>query len=541
MIFLNQNKMKKRIRIPISFQISLFLVIIAFIPVVVMMSLTTYENQQLEMLESLNVQQGRIAASALASFGVTEENALKILKNMNGNFISRIRILDKNAELLADSALIDISKKTQNETENESAVYSVREQKKQNVGSQDSFIYKLFSFPIRVYRKIMRQPAQSVYETADFYNGKKKFDGEEIKSALRGKYGAATRISGGNQVSVTLYSAIPVKDESGEISGIVLVCRSTYKILQNLYDLRKDLALVYFKSLIAVALIALFFTFRISMPLKKLSLEAGDCADKKGRIFFTNFTGAKRHDEIGELSRSFSNLVERLNKRIQFSQAFSSDISHEFKNPLTAIRSSSELLKCPELSDEERNELSNAVIDEVNHLQMLLTGVRNISKIDSGEEVNYEEIPVVPFLQNVIRRLEKKYADVKKIKIWLKYSVPDDFSVKIPEEYFDRIAENLIDNAASFASTVEVTLSSCSENGFVLTVEDDGKGINPDDISKIFERFYSERDDSQKHCHTGLGLSIVKSITDVLDGEIYAGNSGELGGAKFSVKFSKLK
>ena len=170
--------MKKRIRIPISFQISLFLVIIAFIPVVVMMSLTTYENQQLEMLESLNVQQGRIAASALASFGVTEENALKILKNMNGNFISRIRILDKNAELLADSALIDISKKTQNETENESAVYSVREQKKQNVGSQDSFIYKLFSFPIRVYRKIMRQPAQSVYETADFYNGKKKFDGE---------------------------------------------------------------------------------------------------------------------------------------------------------------------------------------------------------------------------------------------------------------------------------------------------------------------------------------------------------------------------
>ena len=147
----------------------------------------------------------------------------------------------------------------------------------------------------------------------------------------------------------------------------------------------------------------------------------------------------------------------------------------------------------------------------------------------------------MPFLQNVIRRLEKKYADVKKIKIRLKYSVPDDFSVKIPEEYFDRIAENLIDNAASFASTVEVTLSSCSENGFVLTVEDDGKGINPDDISKIFERFYSERDDSQKHCHTGLGLSIVKSITDVLDGEIYAGNSEELGGAKFSVKFSKLK
>ena len=80
-----------------------------------------------------------------------------------------------------------------------------------------------------------------------------------------------------------------------------------------------------------------------------------------------------------------------------------------------------------------------------------------------------------------------------------------------------------------------------SDRTLYVEVEDDGKGINPDDISKIFERFYSERDDSQKHCHTGLGLSIVKSITDVLDGEIYAGNSEELGGAKFSVKFSKLK
>ena len=140
--------MKKRIRIPISFQISLFLVIIAFIPVVVMMSLTTYENQQLEMLESLNVQQGRIAASALASFGVTEENALKILKNMNGNFISRIRILDKNAELLADSALIDIPHKAQNETGNESAASSGREPKKQNAGSQESVLYHLCWLPI---------------------------------------------------------------------------------------------------------------------------------------------------------------------------------------------------------------------------------------------------------------------------------------------------------------------------------------------------------------------------------------------------------
>ena len=372
-----------KIKISISVQISIFLVLVAFIPVLVMMALNTYEKQLLEMFESSNVQQGRIIAASLKAAGNTRESARLILENMNGEFISRIRILNVRGELICDSARVKFEKEKA-----ESVLNSERKKTsaENSTAAEKSLVYRFFSMPIRIYRKLMRRPALSMYDTADFYNNKTFFDGEEIKDALSGRYGAKTRISSGDQVSVTLYSAIPIFSEDEKVDG------STYRILRNLYELRRDMAVVFLKSLIAVILIAVFFAFRITIPLKKLSSEATDCADKKGRIIFTNFTGSKRMDEIGELSKSFSSLIERLNKRIQFSQAFSSDISHEFKNPLAAIRSAAEVLEDSNIESEDRIQLSEAIVDEVNHLQVLLSGVRNISRIDAGEDLAYEPI-----------------------------------------------------------------------------------------------------------------------------------------------------
>lgn len=530
----------KKLKISISLQISIFLVLVAFIPVLVMMALNTYEKQQLEMFETLNVQQGRIVAASLEYSGNSAEASQGILENMKGAFVSRIRILDREGSLIADSARYQIQQKEVLDSAVNSRYEKTVSETKEKIDAEDSFVYRVFSLPIRIYRKLLRRPALSLYDTADFYNNNSFAAGEEIQQALKGKYGAVTRISTGNQVSVTLYSALPVFDKDKKVQGVVLVSRSTYRILRNLYELRRDMAVVYLKSLIAVVLIAIFFAFRISLPLKKLSLQATDCADKKGRIFFTKFTGSRRIDEIGELSRSFTSLIERLNKRIQFSQAFSSDISHEFKNPLTAIRSSAELLSDKDLSDEDREQLSRAVIDEVNHLQMLLTGVRNISKIDAGEKLELHSIQVVAFLKNIISRVEKKY-EGKNLSIKIADTISEDFTLMIPEDYFDRLAENLIDNAASFGTNVLVTpLVDNSDGGkgkFHLTVEDDGKGISKDSIEKIFERFYSERDEQNKAGHTGLGLSTVKAISDALEGQVLVENSTELGGAKFTVIF----
>ncbi|MBR5866419.1 MAG: hypothetical protein IKZ04_00765 [Spirochaetaceae bacterium] len=105
----------KKLRIPISIQISIFLILVAFIPVAVMMALNTYEKQLLSMLENSNVQQGRLVSAALESYSIsqgnkiTQEAATLLLKNMDGNFDSRIRILDNKGRVFWDIFFLIIS------------------------------------------------------------------------------------------------------------------------------------------------------------------------------------------------------------------------------------------------------------------------------------------------------------------------------------------------------------------------------------------------------------------------------------------------
>lgn len=542
--------MKKKLFLSISIQISIFLVIVAFMPVAIMMALNTYEKQQLSMMENSNVQQGRLVSSALSAkdrTSVDVDFSNDLLNNMKNRFDSRIRILDRDGTLLLDSAKLSnddvqeslgesIDKSSAN-SDSDGALYNSLSDisdvdSDEYIEEKEPFLYRFYSYPIRVYRKYFLPPKAVAYDSADFYSDKTVFDGDEVLAAMDGNYGAKTRISSGGQVSVTLYSAIPIRGND-EVIGVVLVNRSTYRILQNLYELRLDLGRIMLVSVIAVILVAIFLALRISRPLRKLAKQTSECADKKGTIRYTNFTGNKRIDEIGDLSRSFTSLIERLNRRIKFSQAFSSDISHEFKNPLTAIRTLGELLGNGELSEFERDELSKAIIDEVTHLQELLNGIRNISKIDAGVYEEGETVELVSFTENIINRIQKNYEDCN---IELVHNQKEIF-VHIPQELPEIVIANLVDNAASFGNQVKVSLDILNQKDkkrkLTVIVEDNGPGISLQQQEKIFNRFYSERKEDQEGNHTGLGLSIVKAVTDSLEGEIRIEKSENLGGAKF--------
>lgn len=521
-----------------------------------MMALSTYEKQLLELTERSNVQQGRIVSASLSHGSLTEEKAKSLLLNMKGQFDARIRIIGKDLLLLADSATsqkntvkandseksrsssITIFSRSESESlDNSENKKTTETEKASERAAEDTFVYRFFSLPIRIYRKFFRPPSQNPF-TQDYYTSKSLYDGKEIKAALEGYYGSTTRFSRGKAASVTLYSALPIFDKNEGVSGVVLVSRSTNKILQNLYELRRDLGKVFLASLIFVALVSLFFAFRISIPLKRLSREAVSRSDKEGRVLSTNFTGKKRIDEIGLLSRSLSSLLEKLNARITFTERFASDVSHEFKNPLAAIRSCSEALETPNLNPEEQKEFISAITEEVTHLENLLTGVRNITKIDAGitENEQTEPIPLNLLTKNIISRLSLVFPatdfDFK--------SDSEESKLKIPADYFDRLAENLISNAASFGKKVMVRIEKSADSKnkkITFSVEDNGNGVPEEEKEKIFERFYSHRPESEKMSHTGLGLSTVKAIADTLGAKISVTKSETLGGARFSVIF----
>lgn len=536
---MKRKKTASKIIFPISIQISIFLVIIAFVPIAAIMAFKTYEKQLLEQTENSNIQQARLVASFLGQQELSQSQSITILKNMNGRFDARIRIIDKNKNLLADSATLNFSENAPIFPEN--SQYQLSDLQKEQISPEkkspadERFIYRLLSKPIRIYRKYFKPPVLNSY---DYYTIHSIFDGKEIQTALEGRYGATTRISGGGQVSVTLYSAVPIfknGDFTQEILGVVLVNRSTYKILQNLYELRLDLGKIFLWSLLVVLLIAIFLSIRISHPIKKLATQTVTCADKKGRVINNSFIGKNRKDEIGELSRSFESLVERLNSRIKFTESFASDVSHEFKNPLAAIRSCTELLSDPSLTKQEREEFTNAITEEVYHLENLLTGVRNITKIDGNTEIEKEEINLSELTKNLINRIKLAFPSLE-IHFTDFRENPSEL-ILINESYYNRILDNLLSNAASFATKVSVTLST-NKNKMILSVEDNGKGISPEEQSKIFERFYSNRTDDFSKEHSGLGLSTVKAICEALDGNVTVKNGTQLGGALFTVTWN---
>lgn len=243
-------------------------------------------------------------------------------------------------------------------------------------------------------------------------------------------------------------------------------------------------------------------------------------------------------DDTKDLLNTCSSLIRRLNDRIHKLESFASDIVHEFKNPLTSIKMSVDLLSNENLNDEDRKDLYKSINDELNHMDILLKDIRDVSKNEISENDNKENVSIVSLVENIIKREKSFYKDVS-FEITSRDSI---FLCNITPEKIVCILENIIDNAASFAVNsnekkvlvfLDLFISSRNEYRICISVQDTGIGIQEKEENRIFNRFYSKRDDEEKKNHSGLGLSITKMMVESLGGFIGAKNSTTLCGAEF--------
>ena len=255
-------------------------------------------------------------------------------------------------------------------------------------------------------------------------------------------------------------------------------------------------------------------------------------------------------DDTKDLLNNCSSLIIRLNDRIHKLESFASDIVHEFKNPLTSIKMSVDLLSNENLSDEERKDLYNSINDELNHMDILLKDIRDVSKNEISDiDKNKEKISIVSITENVIRHVKSYYKDVT----FELESRDISLDYYIEPEKLVCVLENLIDNAASFAAksvekSVIVSIDIILQNNydeknpwfevgdnFMISVQDSGIGIPEKERRIIFNRFYTKREDNERENHSGLGLSIVQMMVETLKGGVTVGKSDKLGGARFSI------
>ena len=208
-----------------------------------------------------------------------------------------------------------------------------------------------------------------------------------------------------------------------------------------------------------------------------------------------------------------------------------------FKNPLAAIRMITETVNNDELSYNEKNELCSKILNETKRIELIINNIRQASKIENkAYENEKEKIKCDDYLENLEGLYSARYTD-KTIKELLNAG---SSSICISPELLDVVFDNLISNAFSFADEILIS-SNTYKNVITITVEDNGPGIPAEERSKIFNRFYSNRKNTDKMPHDGLGLHLVNYIINSINGTIKVETSKKLGGASFIIQIPKIK
>jgi two-component system sensor histidine kinase ChvG len=291
-------------------------------------------------------------------------------------------------------------------------------------------------------------------------------------------------------------------------------------------------------SLFAVAallLSSLYLASFIAEPIRTLAAAAERVRrGRSGRETIPTFN--ERQDEIGELSDSLAAMTRALYDRIDAIESFAADVAHELKNPLTSLRSAVEMLERTP-PGEHRDRLVSVVRNDVKRIDRLITDISDASRLDA--ELSRASTGLVD-----IAKLLETIADIyngMEIKNGVRIEfVRDGRGSAMVHGLDDRLGQvfrNLIDNAISFSpdnGRVRVIVVP-SEREVRAYVEDEGPGIPPDDLEKVFNRFYTERPPEHGFGrNSGLGLAIARQIVESHHGRIWAENK-ETHGARFIV------
>ncbi len=365
--------------------------------------------------------------------------------------------------------------------------------------------------------------------------GERADDYIEVISALEGEGAVQLRQTedGGQLINV----AVPVA-RFRRVLGALLLTSDLYDI-QELVRNEQIATLKVFAGGLAITLLLSFFLGRtIARPIRKLARAAERVRRAIGReenipLF------AERNDEIGDLSRSLSDMTYALYNQIDAIETFAADVAHELKNPISSMRSAVETLGRTDRVDLQERLLA-VLNDDVKRLDRLITDISDASRLDAELARSSLNVIDLGVMVSTICGAYHTSGTDNKVAITYDQIEAGVFMVKGLERRLGQVLRNLLDNALSFSpkgGTISMNLIK-SEKSVIYSITDEGPGVPEGAEEKIFSRFYSERPESEDFgTHSGLGLAICKQIVEAHSGNITAENRADgLSGAVFRVE-----
>ena len=374
---------------------------------------------------------------------------------------------------------------------------------------------------------------KALQQARDYPEVLKGLAGESVTQIRRGK---------GRMI---LSVAVPVQRYK-QVLGALMLSKGSEGIDAVLLQVRLDILAVFFVALAITILLSLYLPRTIARPLLRLSKAAEQVRHGQHRQHtIPDFKG--RQDEIGELAATLNEMTEALWQRLDAIERFAADVAHEIKNPLTSLRSAVETAS--QVTDPEQLRALLAIIrDDVQRLDRLISDISDASRVDA-EMSRAETITVdVGRMLETLADVHQSMAQERNTQIQL--NVENDLIVVGHESRIGQVFRNLMENAITFSpqdgkiivsASRETSTEDASREWITVIVEDQGRGLSPGKEAAIFNRFYTERPETEIFgMHSGLGLSISKQIVEAHNGVIKAENhkssTGKIAGARFVVQ-----
>ncbi len=328
-------------------------------------------------------------------------------------------------------------------------------------------------------------------------------------------------------------TAMPMQDGTS-----LLATENARDITRIVRAERFRLGIVLAVATLASIMLSLFLARTIVQPLQRLARAAVRVRLGRAREV-TVPRLPDRRDEIGMLARALSDMSHALRQRIDATDAFAADVSHELKNPIASLRSALDSLDRVEQPD-LRAQLMAIAQDDVRRLDRLVTDIAEASRIDAQlSHTRFEPIDLGLLIERMVVSREARGVPRG---VRLAFARPrKDVAVVLGEEQrLLRVLDNLIDNAISFSpdgGLVQI-VATVADHEVLVSVEDEGPGVPESEREHIFRRFHSVRPEGESFGkHSGLGLAIARSIVEGHQGKISIGDREDAqSGASFIMR-----
>ena len=371
---------------------------------------------------------------------------------------------------------------------------------------------------------VTNEPGILQQEEEREHSGEDEKDDDHVEGLLRAPPGLAdvsveeagrmrvlTRpINGGGARTGTLYIADPLTPVTDAQASLL----RTFAIVGSL-----AVALAVAAGILIATLIA--------RPLRRMAavataVDAGDLSRRAGAV------GAR--GEVGVLATAFDHMLDRLERAFARQRDFVSDASHELRTPLAVLRAQIELLD-RETDERARHEGGRQLLRRLGEMDRLVDDMLTLASADAGRLLLRRQVDLDDFFEDMRRDLPLFGERDFQIR-------PVSGTLDADPDRLTQVLRNLVRNAVAHTEQGgRVSITATARHGpLEITVADDGVGIPPEQLERVFERFHRvDESRTREHGGTGLGLAIARAIVDAHDGRIWA-ESTPAGGTSISLE-----